>query len=159
MFFIIKGVLVIVCLCYLFIEIPKIQNIIRNFKYENDSITILEIMKELQEESFLELGLTILHNKNFKINRKIENNIFISTKNNKEYLVFLDNTMNYLDEYYGKVLYGYLLNNNIDKIVIFFTGNIEDEFLDFFNSIKDIEVIYFSKNEFNTKYTEFILNS
>lgn len=159
MFITIKGVLIIICLCYFLIEISKILSIIRNFKYENNSITTLEIMKELQEENFLDLGLTILCNKKYEINRKIKNNIFICNKNNKEYLVFLNNTINYLDEYYGKVLYGYLLNNNINRIIIFFTGNIENEFLEFFKSINDIEIIYFGKNEFNTKYTEFILNT
>lgn len=155
----IKGVLIVISVCYLFVCLTKGFKIYQNINYGKDGTTMLDNLKALTFEEFSTLTISFLSGKGFANFANIDKGILKCDKDNEEFLVFLNNDMNFFDSSDGKIFYGYMLAHNAKGLLLFTTGKVEKDIKDFFDDLKDVTFIYYDKKELMRDYKEFILNS
>lgn len=155
----IKGALIIIGVCYFFVCLTKGIKIYQNLNYGKDGTTMLDNLKALSFEEFYTLAISFLGGKGFTDFVLVDKGILKCHKGNEQFLVFLNNEINFFDSSDGRVFYGYMLAENVKGILLFTTGKVEKDIKDFFEELKDITFLYYDKKELMKDYKEFILNS
>lgn len=154
----IKGILIVIGVCYFFVCLTKGMKIYQTVNPRNDSSTMLETLKSLSFEEFSTLTISFLGEKGFESFDTVDKGILKCKKNDKEFLIFNNNEINFLDISDGKIFYGYMLTHNIKGVILFTTGEVKKDIIDFFSGLKDISFFYYDGKELLKDYKKIVLD-
>lgn len=152
-----KIILCIISALMIISAILKLKAIISNYNYINREISMLENLKKLSDEEFISWLEDFLENKGYYNLTHFEDQFYTINDGIEKKLVFIDRKYNILDKSEGKYILGYSYINGFEDVIVITTGKLDKSFYDILDK-NNLNYKFFSKNDFERSYREFVLD-